>query len=76
MLDMDCVLLELQTEVLYLSQMNISCKRVNSVQIVCILGSFLQVQFAPNAGSLYLFQVLIINVGQEFTNKWMNSLYI
>jgi hypothetical protein len=30
-----------------------------------------------NAGSVCLFQkVLIINVGQEFTNKWMNSMYM
>jgi hypothetical protein len=46
MLDMDCVLRELQTDVLYVGQMNISCKRVNNVQIVCILDPFLQVQFA------------------------------
>jgi len=56
--------------------MNFSHKRVNNFKFVCIVGSVLQVQY-HNAGSVCLFQkVLIINVGQEFTNKWMNSVYI
>jgi len=57
--------------------MNISHKRVNNVKFVCIVGSCFAGTVYHNAGSVCLFQkVLIINVGQEFTNKWMNSVCI